>query len=179
MIGGSLVRLIKNTGNDRVVDELRTCLTPQSTLDVASPLFSLFAFAEVRTLLEKLDRCRLVIPSAEGTDLSMLGSESDRPNRNLLQTRWLARKCGDWLQQKAEVRGAPTFLPQSAIIAGHADPSQQKIITGNCPFTTDGLGLTPGNQFSLIQCAEGPEESAMLGSWFTAQIGRASCRERV
>lgn len=162
------MRLIKNSGNDRVVDELRACLTPQSSIDVASPFFSLFAFAEIRTLLEKLEKCRLVIPTAENTELCLLGSESDRSYRNRLQSRWLAAKCGEWIQKNVEVRGAPSFLPQSAIIANHPDSPQQRIVTGNCPFTTDGLGLTPGNQFSLIQCAEGPEESAMLGSWFTA-----------
>ena len=162
------MRLIKNTGNDRVVDELRTCLVPQSSIDIASPMFSLFAFAEVRSLLEKLNLCRLVIPAAKDTDLNILGSNSDRPFRNHLQTRWLARSCSQWIQNNVEVRGAPSFLPQSAIIANHPDSPQQRIVTGNCPFTTDGLGLTPGNQFSLIQCAEGPEESAMLGSWFTA-----------
>jgi hypothetical protein len=162
------MKLIKNTGNDRVVDELRTCLVPQSNLDIASPSFSLFAFAELRSLFEKLDRCRLVIPSAEGTDLGLLGSESDRPLRNRLQIRWLARQCGEWILKKTEVRGAPSILPQSAIIAGHPDHAQKRILTGNCPFTTDGLGLAPGNQFSLIHCAEGTEESAMLGSWFTA-----------
>ena len=162
------MRLIKNTGNDRVVDELRTCLVPQSSIDIASPKFSLFAFAEVRSLLEKLNLCRLVIPAAKDTDLNILGSDSDRPFRNHLQTRWLARSCSQWIQNNVEVRGAPSFLPQSTIIANHPDSPQQRIVTGNCPFTTDGLGLTPGNQFSLIQCAEGPEESAMLGSWFTA-----------
>jgi SNF2 family DNA or RNA helicase len=162
------VRLIKNTGNDRVVDELRTCLVPRSSLDIASSAFSLFAYAEVRALLEKIERCRLVIPVTEDVNLGMLGSESDRPFRNHLQTRWLARHCSEWIQKKAEVRGAPTYLPQSTIIAGEPDAATQTIITGNCPFTTDGLGITPGNQFSLIQCAEGPEESAMLGSWFTA-----------
>lgn len=161
------MRLIKNTGNDRVVDELRTCLVPRSSIDIASPSFSLFAFAEVRTLLEKLDQCRVVIPSAKDTNFSILGSESDRPFRNHLQTRWLARSCSEWIKNSVEVRGAPSLLPQSAIIANHPDSPQQRIVTGNCPFTTDGLGLTPGNQFSLIQCAEGPEESAMLGSWFT------------
>ena len=162
------MRLIKNTGNDRVVDELRTCLVPHSSIDIASPMFSLYAFAEVRTLFEKLDRCRLVIPFAKDADLNILGSDSDRPFRNRLQTRWLACSCGKWIQNNVEVRGAPSFLPQSAIIANHPDSPQQRIVTGNCPFTTDGLGLTPGNQFSLIQCADGPEESAMLGSWFTA-----------
>lgn len=162
------MKLIKNTGNDRVVDELRACLAPHSCLDIATPAFSLFAYAELRTLFEKLDSCRLVIPTVDGADLRMLGSESDRSFRNCLQARWLARKCSEWVQQKSEVRGAPSCLPQSAIIAGQPDSEQQRIITGNCPFTTEGLGLTPGNQFSLIHCAEGPEESAMLGSWFTS-----------
>lgn len=161
------MKLIKNTGNDRVIDELRTCLVPRSNLDIASSAFSLLAYAEVRSLFEKLERCRLVIPVTEDVNLGLLGSESDRPFRNHLQTRWLARNCSEWIQKKAEVRGAPTYLPQSTIIAGEPDAAKQTIITGNCPFTTDGLGLTPGNQFSLIQCAEGPEESAMLGSWFT------------
>jgi hypothetical protein len=53
------VRLIKNTGNDRVIDELRTCLLPQSSIDIASPKFSLFAFADIRTLLEKLESAML------------------------------------------------------------------------------------------------------------------------
>lgn len=161
------MKLIKNTGNDRVIDELRTCLVPRSNLDIASSAFSLLAYAEVRSLFEKLERCRLVIPVTEDVNLGLLGSESDRPFRNHLQTRWQARNCSEWIQKKAEVRGAPTYLPQSTIIAGEPDAAKQTIITGNCPFTTDGLGLTPGNQFSLIQCAEGPEESAMLGSWFT------------
>ena len=37
---------------------------------------------------------------------------------------------------------------------------------GNCSFTTDGIGLTPGNQFGLIQCSESAAESAMFGMWF-------------
>ena len=162
------MNLIKNSGNDRVIDGLRKSLHAQSTLDIATPSFSLFAFAELCSLLEKLIHCRLVIPSTEVTDLGLIGTQADRPSRNQLQVRWLAKVCSEWIQKHAAVRGVPASLPQSAIIAHHQDPTLQAIITGNCPFTTDGLGLTPGNQFSLIQCAEGPEESAMLESWFTS-----------
>jgi len=56
------MRLIKNTGSDRVIDELRQTLAPSSSLDLASPAFSLFAFAELREVLEKLDACRVVLP---------------------------------------------------------------------------------------------------------------------
>ena len=56
---------------------------------------------------------------------------------------------------------------QATLIAGNGDGSPTRVITGNCPFTTEGLGITPGNQFSLIQSAESPEECVVLGAWFT------------
>ena len=162
------MKIIKNTGNDRVIDELRHSLVPPSSLDLASPAFSLFAFAELRDLLEKLDTCRVVLPATTGGDVGLTGSETDRTFRNRLQLRWLARECAAWINKKVEVRGAPALMPQSILIAGKPDSELRRVITGNCAFTTEGLGVTPGNQFSLIQCSEKPEESAILGSWFTS-----------
>lgn len=49
------MKLIKNTGGERVISELREVLRPSSSLDVASPAFALFAYAELRDVLEKLD----------------------------------------------------------------------------------------------------------------------------
>ena len=162
------MKLIKNTGSDRVIDELRQTLAPPSSLDLASPAFSLFAFAELRDLLEKLDTCRVVLPATGGDQLGLTGSETDRAFRNRLQLRWLARECAAWIKKKVELRSAPALLPQSILIAGKQDSELHRVITGNCAFTTEGLGITPGNQFSLIQCSEKPEESAILGSWFAS-----------
>ncbi len=162
------MRLIKNTGNDRVIDELRQVLGPQSSLDLASPAFSLFAFAELREVLEKLDACRMILPNVNDSGLGLTGSDNDRAFRNRLQAHWLARECVAWIRTKVELRAAPALLPQAILIMGKADLESQRVITGNCPFTTEGLGLTPGNQFSLIQCSERPEESAILGGWFTS-----------
>jgi hypothetical protein len=161
------MRLINNAGSDRVIDELRQSLPPQSSLNLASPSFSLFAFAGLREHLEKLDACRVVLPAANGCDLGFTGTDADRVFRNRLQVRWLARECAAWIKKKVELRGAPALLPQSILIAGKPDSELHRVITGNCAFTTEGLGVTPGNQFSLIQCSEKPEESAILGSWFT------------
>ena len=76
------MKLIKNSGNERVIDELRRCIVAQSTLDIATPAFSLFAFAEVRALLSNVTGCRLVVPNSESCDLSLIGSSSDRMARN-------------------------------------------------------------------------------------------------
>ena len=160
------MKLIKNSGNDRVVDAMRQCLAPHATLDIASTSFSLFAFGEVRELLANLSRCRLVLPANEAGELGLLGAAADRPFRNWLEARWLARLCAEWIDKKAEVRRVAGFIPQAALIAGNPDGTSDRVIIGTCQFTTEGLGITPGNQFGLIQSSESAEECAMLGSWF-------------
>jgi hypothetical protein len=118
--------------------------------------------------LMKIKGCEkvLVQKRAEGLEL-IVGATSDRTYRNRLQLRWLAKQCATWLEAKADVKNAPGMIPQATMIAGGADAALKRVITGNCPFTTEGLGITPGNQFSLIQAAESAEECAILGTWFT------------
>jgi len=84
------MRIVKNAGDQRVIDELRTSLTPQSSLDIASPEFSLFAFSELRELLASLSRVRLALPAENHSGLGLLGSPADRSFRNRLQNAWLA-----------------------------------------------------------------------------------------
>ena len=107
--GAAVMKLIRNTGNDRVTDELRCALAPPASLDVASPAFSLFAFSELRDILEKLDSCRVVL-GANGDNLGLTGLESDRGFRNRLNVHWLARECASWVRKKAEVRATPTAV---------------------------------------------------------------------
>ncbi len=162
------MRLIKNSGNDRVIDELRQCFKADAAADIATPVFSLFAFAELREALATLKRARIALPSKSAGELSLLGGESDRPFRNGLQTRWLAKTCADWINKKAEVRAAAGQMPQAAFVARNADAVPQRVLSGACAFTTEGLGITPGNQFGLIQVAENADECAMLAEWFDA-----------
>ena len=161
------MKLIKNTGKDRVIDALRAGLTATSKLDIATPAFSIFAFAELAAQLQALASCRLLLPVAQ-SDLQLLGSEADRPYRNQLTTRCLARRCAEWIASRSEVRQTNSLLPQSSLIASDTDPALNRAITGQCPFTTNGLGLTPGNPFSLIQCSESPSECATLQAWFSS-----------
>lgn len=162
------MRLIRNTGQDRVLDVLRDVLTADVRLDLAAPALSVFAFAEVARQLQMLHGCRLVLPAGTQADLKLLGGPEERPFRNQLNVRGLARQCAAWLERSAEVRGTQAPLPQSTIIASHSDPTLSRAIAGNCPFTAPGLGLTPGDPFSLIQFAETAEECAVLQQWFEA-----------
>jgi len=160
------MRLISNTGTNRVIDALRQSFRSGASLDIASPFLSLFAFFELRDLLSHSGSSRLILPLDTDSDLKLLGSAADRPARNRLHARWLARECAKWIRENIELRLSSSPLPQSAYIIRQIDAAQSRVITGNCPLTTDGLGLTPGNQFSLIQCAETPEEVELFAGWY-------------
>jgi hypothetical protein len=161
------MKLLKNTGTERVFDHLKLALASGSSLDAASSAFSLFGFAELRESLAQLAKCRLVLPStSQTTPHALLGGDADRRLRNRLQSRWLAAQCLQWLERNVELKEAPGVLPQSILAATPADGSRSQVIAGNCPLTSEGLGLTPGNQLSLIQASETPEEAALLQHWF-------------
>lgn len=107
------------------------------------------------------------MPDVEESLLGLTGSDADRAFRNRLQQRWLAKQCADWLATNVDVRRAPGFLPQSTVVATSTETNSPLVISGNCPFTTEGLGVTPGNQFGLIQCSEASQEAEILSLWFS------------
>jgi SNF2 family DNA or RNA helicase len=161
------MKLLKNQGTDRVIDELRASLTAGGSLDAASPNLSLFAYGELREVLRRLSGTRLIVPPLEADAQPLLGSDADRGSRNQLSAHKLARDLAEWLRKAVEVKAAPGPLPQATLVAKNADGTPTKVISGNCPLTTDGLGITPANQFSLVQATETPEESQLLAGWFT------------
>lgn len=162
------MKLLRNTGTDRVIDAIRPLLGDGHQLDIVSPTLSLFAFSEIMRELAKLSRARLLLPG-NGTDLELLGNAADRSARNRLQSRWLAKRCANWLQNKVELRCARDGVPQGAIVVRDREGRPQQAVLGSFAFTTEGLGITPGNPLSLIQASETADESALLSQWFDAQ----------
>jgi hypothetical protein len=73
-----------------------------------------------------------------------------------------------WIEKKVEVRRAPGSVPQATMIAASRS-SATKALIGSCGFTTDGLGITPGNQFGLVQSSETEDECNELSAWFSNQ----------
>ncbi len=71
------MRPVQNSGTDRAVDVIRPELQAGRQLDVVTSAFSLFAFAELRQELERLDACRLLLPAA-GESLRLVGVPGDR-----------------------------------------------------------------------------------------------------
>jgi SNF2 family DNA or RNA helicase len=160
------MRLIENTGTNRVIDVLREASQAGCLIDIASPAASLFAYAALRDVVDKANRSRLITSVDPNGGSALLGSVADRAARNRLQNRWLARQFAEWLRTKVDVRSSSCPLPQATYSIRGADGGAGRIVTGNCALTTDGLGLAPGNQLGLIQCADAAEEIRLLSAWF-------------
>jgi len=172
------MRLVRNTGNDRVVDLIRPSLGAGRQLDVVTPSLSLFAFAELMPQLVAVERGRFVIPP-EGTDLALFGTSADRPARNQLRAQWLARELIRWLETKSEVRRAGAGVPQGAFVVRDGADQPMQALLGSLAISTEGLGLTPGNPLSLIQASETSEEARLLSQWFDAQWSALPSRPSV
>ena len=162
------MKLIHNTGADRVIDLMRPHLKHGNQLGCVTPLFSLFAFAELRDALTALERVQLVLPPGDA-ELGFLGVEGDRAARNRLQVRWLANQCAKWIGDKVELRRAAGPVPQGAAVIRNGQEQPEQVVLGSFAFSTDGLGLTPGNPLSLIQVSESADEAAQLARWFDHQ----------
>ncbi len=162
------MKLIQNTGADRVIDLIRPHLKHGNQLGCVTPSFSLYAFAEMREALSVLDRVQLILSPDNGA-LEFLGAEGDRAARNRLQARWLANQCASWISRKVDLRRALGPVPQGAVVMRKPDATPEQVVLGSLAFSTAGLGLTPGNPLSLIQASESAEEAAQLARWFDQQ----------
>ncbi len=162
------MKIVRNTGTERVIDLIRPWLKSGNQLDMVTPSFSLFAFGEVLEEVSRLATTRLVLPP-EGAELALSGTEADRAARNRLQARWLAKRCAEWIRENVEVRRANGVVPQGAMVLRDGESRPQQVVLGAFSFGTDGLGMTPGNPLSLIQVSETPDESSLLSAWFDAQ----------
>ena len=162
------MKLILNTGADRVIDLFREHLHNNSQLSCITSDFSLFAFAELLQALRSINHARMILPPQDAP-MKFLGGEGDRAARNRLQTRYLARQCEQWVHDKVALRRAHGNVPQTMVVLSDTNEQPLQVVQGAFTFSTDGLGLTPGNPLSLIQASETRTEASQLAHWFDQQ----------
>lgn len=162
------MKIVRNSGNERVIDIIRPQLDKGRHLNVMSPTLSLFAFAALQKHLKGLKGCRMIIPQ-NSEDLELLGSEADRAARNRLQTHTLAAQFSRWLSQNVDIRQATRNIPQGAIVVQDENNQAVLALLGLLGFSTEGLGLTPGNPLTIVQASESSEEANTFAQWFESQ----------
>lgn len=170
------MRVVGNVGADTVINLLLPWMKQGRQLDMVTPTLSLFAFAQILSAISALSGTRLILP-ADVTVLDLLGTEADRGARNRLQAGWLAKRCADWIDASVELRHASGTVPQGALVIRDSESRAQQAVLGSFAFSTDGLGITPGNALSLIQASETADDSSLLSEWFDTQWGALKAQD--
>ena len=137
-------------------------------LDCVTPCLSLFAFAELREALFGVGSVHLILPPGDdGVCSSLVG-------RVIVRRAIVYRAVGS-------LTSAPSGLGTRSSYGGRgvggrggrrlcASPAvPEQVVLGSFAFSTDGLGLTPGNPLSLIQASESADEATQLAKWLDHQ----------
>lgn len=111
-----------NNITERVIDDLKTTLTPKSRLSIAAASFSIYAFEALKDELEQIDELRFIFTSPTfnqekvrkqkrefyipklNRERNLYGSEFEIRLRNQLSQRAIARECADWIRRKVRFK---------------------------------------------------------------------------
>lgn len=166
-------KMIDNKKNGTVAEELRLELTKESKLSVMTAYFTIFAFAELKKELLKVEHVRLLFTDpvfVKGTQeqqreyylernggQSLSGNVYEMKLRNEMCQAAVAKECAKWLESKADIKmfsSKNSAQPRMIYI----DKGEDSVcINGTVDFTTDGLGLTHSNRVDSNMCMYGRE----------------------
>lgn len=157
----------------RVVDELREELNKGSKLSVISAYFTIYAYAELKKELNKIDKMRFIFtePTFVKKDKELIrayyiehnnekmvsGNEFEIKLRNEMKQAAIAKECADWLQSKAEIKSLKQANPAQPRLVYIENSEDNVSINGTVDFTSDGLGITPSNRIDSNMCLYGKD----------------------
>ena len=157
----------------RVVDELRDELKKGSKLSVISAYFTIYAYAELKKELNKIDKMRFIFtePTFVKKDKELIreyyiernnekmvsGNEFEIKLRNEMKQAAIAKECADWLQSKAEIKSLKQANSAQPRLVYIENPYDNVSINGTVDFTSDGLGITPSNRIDSNMCLYGKD----------------------
>lgn len=157
----------------RVVDELKAELDKGSKLSVISAYFTIYAFAELKKELSKIDNMRFIFTEPtfvhkdqelireyyieRNPEKKMSGNEFEIKLRNEMKQAAIAKECAQWLEKKAEIKSLRQANPAQPRLVYIENPEDNVSINGTVDFTSDGLGITTSNRLDSNMCLYGKD----------------------
>lgn len=157
----------------RVVDELKSELNKGSKLSVISAYFTIYAYAELKKELNKIDNLRFIFTEPtfvhkdqelireyyieRNPEKKMSGNEFEIKLRNEMKQAAIAKECAQWLEKKAEIKSLRQANPAQPRLVYIENPDDNVSINGTVDFTSDGLGITPSNRIDSNMCLYGKD----------------------
>ena len=155
----------------RVVDELKAELRKGSKLSVISAYFTIYAYAELKKELSKIDNMRFIFtePTFVHKDQELIreyyiernpekkisGNEFEIKLRNEMKQASIAKECAKWLEKKAKIKSLKRANPAQPRLVYIENSDDNISINGTVDFTSDGLGITPSSRLDSNMCLYG------------------------
>ena len=158
--------IIDNKKNGKVGDILKENIESNSKLSIISGYFTIYAFAELKKELSKIDNLRLLFTSPIDISNNLSGEIEEIKFKNKLQQVKVARECADWMKKKVESKqvSVKDSIPFNLF---HIDnDSSNSAIQGTSNFSSVGLGYTYSNKFAMNTFAKNNESTKDLLSTF-------------
>lgn len=167
-------KVLDNKRN-KVVEELQVCLKQGSKLSIISAYFTIYAYAELKKELNKIDKMKFIFtePTFIKKDRELIrefyiehnninekkvsGNEFEIKLRNEMKQAAIAKECANWLNQKAEIKSLKKSNPAQPRLVYIENADENISINGTVDFTSDGLGITPSNRLDSNMCMYGKE----------------------
>ncbi len=157
----------------RVVDELKEEIRKGTKLSVISAYFTIYAYAELKNELSKIDNMRFIFTEPtfvhkeqelireyyieRNPEKKISGNEFEIKLRNEMKQAAIAKECAEWLEKKAEIKSLKQANPAQPRLVYIENPEDNVSINGTVDFTSDGLGITPSNRLDSNMCLYGKD----------------------
>lgn len=157
----------------RVVDELKEELNKGSKLSIISAYFTIYAYAELKKELSKIENMRFIFTEPtfvhkeqelireyyieRNPEKKISGNEFEIKLRNEMKQAAIAKECAEWLEKKAEIKSLKQANPAQPRLVYIENPEDNVSINGTVDFTSDGLGITPSNRLDSNMCLYGKD----------------------
>lgn len=175
-------KILDNKKNGRVIDEMRKNIDKGTKLSVISAYFTIYAYAELKNELSKIDEMRFIFtePTFANNDQKeskefyiehnavseLAGNEFEMKLRNEMKQAAIARECSEWLKEKVQIKALRRSNPAQPRLINIENAEERVSINGTVDFTTDGLGITPSNRIDQNTCVYGNEFTSIYLQMF-------------
>lgn len=157
-----------------VRDDLKEKIKPRSKVSIVAACFSMYAYKELKSQLEKVDEFRFIFTSptfikekAEkqkrefyiprlSRENSLYGTEFEIKLRNEMTQKAIARECADWIRKKATFKSNVTGENMGGFMTVDS-PAEQTAYMPINGFTTVDIGCERGNNsYNMVNSMETP-----------------------
>lgn len=163
-------KLIDNARRGKTGKKLMNKIKPKSKLSIASSLFTIFAFDELKEELDDIDKLNFLFTNsteeAEKNPLDFIsGTINELKYKNKLNQGNIARRCSDWIKKNVTFKA----VSDSELIDNNLYNIKNEdnyAIQGSSIFSASGLGFTKNRKRELNTEIENKELAEEYLNWF-------------